>query len=1253
MLEAFLIGLTVNLVTNAGQSAIKKIFQKDNFHDQIQKAFDTACDKWAKNSETRDRKKIFSKKNFELLIKCSTNPALISSLDEETQELIELFKKELQQNSTLWSYIDAKVQEQQLIKLNSIEKHIEILINNFNNVESIPSKNVTIEDVLLPYKKTFNHQLNCKNENLPLQFHRKFFGREKEIQDLDYYIKYSNENTIAIVADGGYGKTRFCIEYFQQHIDTDDDFEAVVINANAFQCVNFSDQFQSDKSIVVLFDDAHKHPHILDDLITLANTIENMKLLLTIRKASFQDTLHKLSTHNQAFEKIKLNQLSPEETQNLFNNTINTHENQILRYTELSKGIPIVILALCQNIVKGKGSSNLSEEEFFSQFVDGIKKEVINDIYEKSYIPKDKINKTIELISFFSPILDIKEETNRIAELNDISVDETTQILDHLNDQEFIRMTSEISITPDPYSDVIFTNSANRISSLLEQDIAPFTDRFIRNLIEVENSSKLHCNVSSILNDFISSFKNQQIDISDLNKKLETLGAFAYKKPKECYWALKYTINARKSDNDFWQVEKHIHWSLYSLKRTHDSIVNILSIIAINTHKDSDFNDLYELAWLYGECLKDHTIFGKIFRYREYDFDEFGYHPAIVCARQSFLINKLCSYNPEDLKNETISEHIYNCCRKLLVLDFEIESVYNKHTNSISYGQRPVIQNETTEDIRLKAFKLLFSVYSTNREEKISHKYLQSIVRTLFYCKAEDNKKYTYNQDKEVELVYDFLFQLLKDTPLLFERITIIGQIKLFERREIKEEYRAINKELLEVAENTTLPKDKLYLLLHEEYFTVRENLTELFKSIIELYHSNWAEFFKDFIEIKSNLSSDNSNFHEILSHLIINHPDKAICLLDLVIEKYPKEINNYSTLIRATDDQDYFYSIIQKIWELEETNAKGSVIWMLTFGRNQNSILYQKKDFYFFSEVVKSKSREAVWSLQRTLPKYMIINPTITLSLIADILKFDEMDRMKGSLLQSIFEEKELVEKSKEEIKDFIFKETIEISLNTTFFESVLKFLDLSFGFKTLFKYLQEKFEYSIQQNDYLDISLTRHYNHPQKDQQKIEQDFLHSIKWYTELKVKNNYHLKLVEFLRPTKIEVESFAPSLNDLIFKYEDIDTILDLFDALNTFENRDEQFVAMIIEIANQLNKNFSLTEDNLVRLFSSEFIYNMGSKHGVSGQPFPQDIAHRDLIKKLLENYKMEGNVHSVLNESLTYVQKVIDRFKDKVNERW
>ncbi|MCZ4695138.1 hypothetical protein DWB61_08685 [Ancylomarina euxinus] len=1255
MLEAFLISLTANLITNAGQTAFNKVFKKDNFYDKIQNAFNLACDNWAKNSDTRDRKKIFSKKNFELLIECSTNPNLIEKLDDETTELIELFKLELQKDLALWNYVDAKMQEQQTIRLIGLEKHIEKLITDFSkSLEGTPIRNKALEDVLVPYDKIFSHQLDTNNQNLPLQFHRNYLGRENEIQDLDYFIKYSDENTIAIIADGGYGKTRFCIEYFKQYIDTDEDFEALVLNANAFKCVNFADQLRSDKTIVVLFDDAHKHPHILDDLITLSNTIENLKLILTIRKASFQDTLHKLSTHNQSFEEIKLKQLPPKETKSLFRDTIRAHESQILRYAELSKGIPIVILALCQNIVNGKNNSILSEEEFFSQFVLGIKRDVINDIHGKSYLEEEKINKTIELISFFSPILNIEEEINRIAELNEISLDDTIQIIDHLNDIEFIRKTNEISITPDPYSDAIFTNSANRLTTILKQDITPFTERFIRNLVEVENSSKLKCNVSEVLNKFITSFNEPDSDINTLNRKLETLRAFAYKKPKECYLALKYIINSHKSDESFWLTKEDNLWNSYSLKKTHELIVEILSVIAINIQKEQDFNNLYQLIWIYGECTQELTAFSKIFRYREYDFDEFGYHPSTICARQSFLIDKLNNYTQEDISDEVISDHIYNCCKTLLVLEFDIESIYDKHTGKISIGQRPVTQNEITENIRLRAFDLLFNIYSIHRKDKVSRKYLESIVRTLFYCKVVENKKYTYNQDKEIDLVYEFLFKLLKDSPHIYERITLIRQIKLFERREIQEKYQGINKELLELVEHVDTAKESLNLLLHHEFFTVKNNIDQLFQGVLELYDPNWETLFIDLIEIKSNmLNDDYSNFHEILSHLIKIYPKKAISLLDLVIEQYPKEVNYYSTLIRATNDQDYFYSTIQKIWENEEVNSKRTVVWMLTYGRNQDTTLYQETDLEFFEEVIKTKNKEVFWALENTLPQYLFLSSTKTLALITEILKVEELGRMKGALLQSLFDEKELVEKHKDEVKDFIFNETIKIPLDTTFFESALSFLDLNFGFETLFKYLQEKFEDSIKQQDYLDISLTRHYNYPHKKTEDVERNFLTAIEWYTELNKKNSYHLELVEYLRPINIDVNNFSPLLTELINKYEDLNKLLDLFDALNTYENRSEEFVAMIITIANKMSEKFTLTEKNLIQLFSSEFIYNMGSKCGTGYAPFPQDIAHRDLIKKLLESCDIDSKVSGILNGSLIHVQKEIDRFKDKGDKRW
>src|SRR5690606_39230171 len=114
---------------------------------------------------------------------------------------------------------------------------------------------------------------------------------------------------------------------------------------------------------------------------------------------------------------------------------------------------------------------------------------------------------------------------------------------------------------------------------------------------------------------------------------------------------------------------------------------------------------------------------------------------------------------------------------------------------------------------------------------------------------------------------------------------------------------------------------------------------------------------------------------------LISNYPKESKTLLDLVIENYPEQSCDFSTLIKANyKDSEYFYSTIERIWNLEYECVKGSVLWMLTNGRNRESEYYNEDDLKYIEYVVENKIVQALWSISFTLPKYILINPQRTL---------------------------------------------------------------------------------------------------------------------------------------------------------------------------------------------------------------------------------------------------------------------------------
>jgi GTPase SAR1 family protein len=1129
--------------------------------------------------------------------------------------------------------------------LKAIKDHCE---KEYGNVTSLPS----FHDMLIPYEIVFQKQLDETNDNLPYQFHTPFFGRESELEKIQLLYEQPTVSAISIVGDGGYGKTRLIVELFNHLTVKEDSPDVYVLNEAAFRSQHFAEQINTDKKILVLFDDAHKKLEILNDLIGFADRFENLKLILTIRKALYADTIKSISTHRRNIESIELPRLSYGETLSLFKSQLpHLKEEEIKRLAEESKGVPIVILGLCSITLQGKYKSELSEETNFMLFVNEVKDQVITDIHSRYYIARENINKTIELISYFAPIKNSPDEITALARLNNLSFEETSLIIDYLSEYGLIEKRADISIKPDPYSDAILLESAPRIKYLLQQEIGIFLDRLIRNLVEVEQSSRININIESLLTGFITSFKNKPLDsnqsIKDLESNLETLKSFTYKKPRLCFFAIKYLIESHDTNSEFWGSEESLPLYSNSFKSVHVEIETILSIAALNTHTRFEFDEIYDLLVYYQSKRHNGRIFQKVFTYRIYDFNEYGYYPVVPCERQTYLVRKIINeIDKGDLTQETI-DHLLNCCKTLLSLEFETESHFDKYTHSFTYGRANVIFNETTKYIRETTLSFLFKIYKDIRNTSDSELFFQEILKPLIFTAETKRAEYIFPQDNEVKAISIFLQSILKDNPNMFERSSIIKQLKLFERKEIKEEYKDLVQELLSLSENVSTNKERLKLLLRDDYFSLKNTLEERINKIIENYPDS-ISFFSDLVEARIELpDKDYSNFYEIINHLAIAHPVLSRTLLQYIVDDFPDQSCHFASLIKGNcSDNEFFYYIIDKIWQIDLECCKAAVIWMLTRGRNQDIKLYKNEDLDYFEYIVENKMLSAIGPTYFTLSKYILINPKRTLEVIAGILRLCGNNTDAGFLLHSIFENKEIIESHSDLIKDFVLKDTIEFPIDSHYIEDILSFLEDYFGFEVMFDYLKRKTALYASREQFLGFSLQKHYNNHNKCQTQMEIDFLSVIEWYVGLEVESRYfHNRLLEFLRPAEINSNEFKEGFRTMVREVGDNKKrIIEICNALDVYEIEGEVVLAMLIEIANDLCDKFLISNDELIEVFGRSFIYNTQVKAGTAGQPFPQDIRHMDLLKGIIENYKLHPQVKDILLFAVRRVEEDIAR---------
>lgn len=122
MIESFIIGLLVNLSTESGKLALKKLLKSDDLEVQISNAYERALKRWSVNKGIRRKESFWTTRRLKQLFEYIENPTAETNFDESTQELIGYFYQELQKEKTAWHFIQSQHFKTTITKLNTLEQ---------------------------------------------------------------------------------------------------------------------------------------------------------------------------------------------------------------------------------------------------------------------------------------------------------------------------------------------------------------------------------------------------------------------------------------------------------------------------------------------------------------------------------------------------------------------------------------------------------------------------------------------------------------------------------------------------------------------------------------------------------------------------------------------------------------------------------------------------------------------------------------------------------------------------------------------------------------------------------------------------------------------------------------------------------------------------------------------------------------------------------------------------------------------------
>jgi len=1142
----------------------------------------------------------------------------------------------------IWNISNLKSEIEQRCSTEQLAKIAAHLKAEYGKATDLPS----FHDLLVPYKTAFDSQLDTSNQDLSYQLHNDFFGRDKKIEEIEEFAASETDKVLVLVADGGYGKTRLCVEYFQRYVDGNDERKAFVLVPANFDAAAFAEGLSTGKKTFVLFDDAHTDPKLLNQIIPIINRHENAKVILTIRNSAYRDVINSIASHQRKHEKIQLARLEYEETKALFKSQLPGFKTEtIVGLTNRSNGVPIVILAMADALRKGISSGELTEDESFTEYVLNLKTQAIDLVAEKTYIDKEKINKTIQVLSLLAPVIDNEAEITQVGQLNQMSYEETEVIIETLNEIGFIeRKSYSISVKPDPYSDVILLDSAPRIKIWLKNpESGDFKERIVKNIMLIEHSEKVRVIIQGIISDFVSHLVVQAKNDNQkkLHQGLDTLLTFTYKKPDIALSALEHILPAI---SELKQPEPDDFWTPGYVKEVNEDIDKIFSIALLNSHGYSALHKGFDLMLRYAAIRKEpNKLLMSAFKYRVYDFYEFRYRPQKDCERQEFLVRELENRAKAEILTDTDQELIIDGLNLLLKLDFNLETFYEAYTGQFSYGVANVPQNNTIREIRKRSLSVMLSIYP-KLDDTRKKRAIDEISSILHYLRVpKDTNETKYDQTEEIKTIIPFLIDSVEKNELVEQRGALMRKLDIFNRHGgIKAEFEDEYKALIAAINKADTPMEKFQLFLDHDYFYVKEHSVG---KIQELLHELGGEeaFFKLLLEIRRTSTTDRlQNLHELTSVMIKFLPDAAINFLNFLIANGIQEAADFSHLVKANSkDLDDFYQKIDYFWNLGDVASKSTATWMLIYGRNGDKSLLKETDFDYFETILAEQNQVAIDNLKYGIDDYLSVAPGRTLELIGKLFKIDNGEPYYQSVFYSLFEDKEAVTANSDAIKDFLFANTIDIPLDH-YFQEPLKFLEDYFGFDALVDYLSQKVAYFKANSGLPGLYYDFVFNNLSVDQEKKEYNFIQLLDNF--IKGLRQDTEGIIDVLKPASgVSEYAYKLLLEKVDGNRADKAYIIELAKLLHIFEGPTESHLKILLEIGNLLASDHSANEEEIRSIFPDGFYYNMGSRSKSGPGAFPQDLEKKKRIEKLLAENSIDDKLRSMFTEILAAVERDIE----------
>ena len=1094
-------------------------------------------------------------------------------------------------------------------------------------------------DALLEHYRTY-FKAQLSSTDLRYQFTNRFIGRAEALRRLGQFLD-GPETTMIIAGPGNMGKTRLTLQFFQEVIDAGDDRLGLVLKPEGLSASSFSSLLAYDRKMVILLDDAHKH---LDKLNMVKNEVDKLggrvKLIFTTRNNQLSLVKRAIAGHARDLAELTLDRLSPVETMDVYRSLLLGHSEENLHFLrERSNGLPGVIVTECYHVLFTGDPYSVSSDESFMEIVGETVDQAIQAVTAETSLPPLPIRQFIQLIALIGPVKSTPDGQDTLSKLLGCAPEHLQAMGRSLEKTRLIAFRDTIAIKSDPISDTILRNVYNSNPAWIKKySVHPlslgYMDNIIANLCIHDKPDDPDTGfVDELLEGYVGGISAPGATEESIRCIFRTAMTLSFRLPEISAAAIERFLIIWKDPNHPLRYKGTLE-SQSGLDRLKGDASQVLARLVHQSALEGAPGTYFPLFLRCVTMLEHPDLVRPCYGFTPYDFETSWPRPGDCCARQLFVTDAIADYFVSDDQEQV--DIALAAFETLYITEFITLQSFDRYSSSFLHGEWHVPNCTHVRHLRTRLIEGLLKYHRKHRHDsQPPDRWTEVLARVFLFFFPARGKTTPIDQSEELTLVIAYLSELLSGDATVTERALIARFLHIDDRGSVKpsleQEYQAID-DLL----TSGTPERRLELFLSSVDHHSERRIEQLQKLIGEF--PGIAEFIE---AVKLLLSRhdklDVTALNELAGFLARDYPDFGRDLLCFAIDHTAVYVPNLAPISDGLlEDEESFYSIIEKIWNLGPNHKYDyCVIGMLHSYRRRQENRLKAKDLDYIAWAVTDGSHTSRYSLGWHLHLYGDFDSVRTFSLLRLLGK---QRNTSGDIIYSLCKDRPFCLRHLDDVLS-LFRELISHEgLSSIEFRPALQFVSEHQGRESLFSFITDHVRTRNEEKYYTLRNGKIYYSDDYAEQCAFFKAYFSWISAYPHVLI-DRILKELVHFflpLHPRKPEETALLEDLfSSMIAEVSDADQLKLLSTCIQGFYPFDTSTLTLQCRLTDKFLALYptGASPDDLI---GSHFVGNIEiGKQGTPGQPFPQDVAKAKFLREFLEGRILSAPVVDVLQRAL------------------